>query len=134
MIEKAKQSFYKQGFMNTLGANLVEVKSGFVQIECDLPDKLTQQHGCFHAGLITSIADVACDYVALTMMPKGSDVLTVEFKTNFIRTAKTDKILATGKVVKSGKTLSFCEGVITDVKQETIFATMQATMFCLKPH
>ncbi|WP_445956339.1 PaaI family thioesterase [Yeosuana sp.] len=131
MIEVAKQSFYKQGFMKAIGAKLVSIEKGVVIIECKLNNKLTQQHGFFHAGVITSIADVAYGYAALSMMPKGSDVLTVEFKTNFINAAKTNKIVAKGSLVKSGKTLSFCEGVVTDEKQEIIFATMQSTMICL---
>ena len=132
MIEAARDSFYKQGFMQTLGARLISLEEGIVKIECDFNEKLTQQHGYFHAGVITSIADVACGYAAHSMMPDGSDVLSVEFKTNFIRAAKADKIIAVGKVVKSGKTLTFCEAQVTDGSEEIIFATMQATMMCLK--
>ena len=133
MIETAKKSFDKQGFMKTLGAKLISIEKGIVQIECKLNGMLTQQHGLFHAGVITSIADVACGYAALSIMPKNSDVLTVEFKTNFIRAAQTNKIVAKGIVIKTGKTLTFCEGIVTDTTGETIFATMQATMICLKP-
>lgn len=131
MIETARQSFNRQGFMKTLGAKLVSIEKGEVSIACDLNQSLTQQHGYFHAGVITSIVDVACGYAALSTMPKGSDVLTVEFKTNFIRAADTNKIIATGKVLKTGKTLTFCEGVVTNKKQNIIYATMQATMICL---
>jgi uncharacterized protein (TIGR00369 family) len=132
MIETAKNSFKKQGFMKTLGAKIVSIEKGFVKIECELKKELTQQHGFFHVGVLTSIVDVACGYAALSAMPKNSDVLTVEFKTNFIRAAQADKIIAIEKVIKSGKTLTFCEGKVTDKKEEIIFATMQATMICLK--
>ena len=132
MTEASKGSFYKQGFMKTLGAKLVFIEKGIVKLECDFSEKLTQQHGYFHAGVLTSLADVACGYAAHSMMPEGSDVLSVEFKANFIRAAKADKIIAIGKVVKSGKTLTFCEAKVTDGDEETVFATMQATMICLK--
>ncbi len=131
MTEASRESFYKQGFMKTLGARLVSIEKGLVKIECDFNEKLTQQHGYFHAGVLTSLADVACGYAAHTMMPEGSNVLSVEFKTNFIRAAKADKIIAVGKVVKSGKTLTFCEAKVTDGSEETVFATMQATMICI---
>ena len=131
MIETAAKSFDKQGFMKTLGAKLMSIEEGIVEIECTLNEKLTQQHGFFHAGVMTSLVDVACGYAALTTMSSGSEVLTVEFKINFIRPAKTNKIMAIGKVVKSGKTLVFCEGLITDYKKDIIFATMQATMICI---
>jgi uncharacterized protein (TIGR00369 family) len=132
MIEEAKQSFDQQGFMKTLGAEIIAIEKGMVKIACAKGDHVTQQHGYFHAGVITSIADVACGYAAFMTMPKGSEVLSVEFKTNLMRAAKADRIIATGKVIKSGKTLIFCEAKVTDEKEETIFATFQGTMFCVQ--
>ena len=132
MTEASKQGFYKQGFMKTLGAKLLTIEKGLVKLECDYDEKLTQQHGYFHAGVLTSLADVACGYAAHTLMPSGSEVLSVEFKTNFIRPAKADSIIATGKVIKSGKTLTFCEAKVTDKTEKTLFATMQATMMCMR--
>ena len=134
MIEEAKKSFEKQGFMKTLGAKMIAIEKGMVKIECSLKDELVQQHGFFHAGVITSIADSACGYAALTTMPEGSDVLSVEFKTNLLKAAKSTKIIATGKVVKSGRTLVFCEARITDEKEEILFATLQGTMICIQPN
>ncbi|CAL2055402.1 PaaI family thioesterase [Tenacibaculum sp. 190524A05c] len=132
MIEEAKISFDKQGFMKTLGAEIIHIESGLLKIRCEKHSGLTQQNGFFHAGVLTSIMDVACGYAALTTMPTGSDVLSVEFKTNLMRPAIADVIIATGTVIKSGKTLVFCEAKVTDEKEETIFATLQGTMICLK--
>lgn len=132
MIEEAKKSFEQQGFMKTLGAEIIAIEKGMVKVRCKKKDSLTQQHGYFHAGVITSIADVACGYAAMTTMPKGSEVLSVEFKTNLMRAATADEIIATGKVIKSGRTLVFCEAIVTDESEETIFATLQGTMFCVQ--
>lgn len=133
MIEDAKKSFEKQGFMKTLGAEIIHIEKGLLKIRCKKNNGLTQQNGFFHAGVLTSIMDVACGYAALTTMPKGSDVLSVEFKTNLLRPAKSNTIIATGKVIKSGKTLVFCEAKVTDEKEEAIFTTLQGTMICIKP-
>lgn len=133
MIEEAKRSFDQQGFMKTLGAKIISIEKGLVKISCERTKEVTQQHGYFHAGVITSIADVACGYAAFTTMPEGSEVLSVEFKTNLMKAANADKIIATGKVIKSGRTLIFCEAKVTDESEEIIFATFQGTMFCLQP-
>ncbi len=132
MEKRIKDSFDRQGFMQYLGAELITVKEGLVRITCEHNEQLTQQHGFFHAGVVTSIVDVACGYAAYSMMPEDSNVLTVEFKTNFIRPANAKKIVAEGKVIKSGRTLTFCEGRVTDETGETVFATMMATMACIK--
>ncbi len=132
MYERIKQSFEKQGLMKTLNAQLAEVEKGEVKITCEFSEALTQQHGFFHAGVLTSIVDSACGYSALTMMPDDTEVLSVEFKINFMKPAKTDKLIAIGKVVQSGRTLTICEGFVYDSKQEKLIAKMQATMISVK--
>lgn len=127
------ESFNRQLFMHTLGAKLVLIQKGKVEIECTFEERLTQQNGYFHAGVMTSLVDSACGYAAYTMMPDQSDVLTVEFKINFLKPGKTDKILATGNVLQAGKQLIVCEGVVTDVKREILFARMTSTLITILP-
>ena len=114
--------------MKTLGAEIVSIEEGKVVIACSKNEGLTQQHGFFHAGVLTSICDSACGYAALTVMPETADVLSVEFKINLLRPAVSDKIIATGTVLKNGRTLIVSEGVVTDERQEKIFAKMIGTM------
>ena len=116
--------------MATLGAELVQVAPGEVQISLSPRPELSQQHGYIHAGAITSVLDSACGYAALTVAPAGLDVLTVEFKINFIRPALADRFVAIGKVLKAGKTLTVCHGEVIGEqgsRRETI-AVMQATI------
>ena len=90
---RIRVSFAKQGLMKNFDARLISVEEGKVRIECLKTESLTQQHGFFHAGVLTSIVDSACGYAALTLMPGEKDVLTVEFKVNLLRPANTDKIV-----------------------------------------
>lgn len=77
---------------------------------------------------MTSIVDSACGYAALTQMPEDLEVLSVEFKINFMRPANTPELVAVGKVLKSGTTIPVCEGYAYDQKREKLIAKMQATM------
>ncbi len=131
MESKVRESFDRQKFMTTLGARLTVVESGLVKIECDWQEKLIQQNGFFHAGVITSIVDSACGYAAYSLMPEGSDVLSVEFKINMLNPAKCEKVIAVGRVIKSGRTLTICEGTAYDENEEKILAKMMATMICV---
>lgn len=70
---------------------------------------MTQQHGLMHGGVLASLVDVACGYAALTVMPADREVLTLEFKINFLKPAKTDQVIAVGKVVQ---TISRISGLI----------------------
>lgn len=123
-------SFAAQGLMATLGANLVLVAQGEVRIALDPRPELSQQHGYIHAGALTSVLDSACGYAALTMAPAGLDVLTVEFKINFVRPAIADRFVAIGRVAKAGKTITVCQGEVIGERgaQRTTIAVMQATI------
>jgi uncharacterized protein (TIGR00369 family) len=128
--ERISASFSAQGLMATLGAELVLVAQGEVQIALSARPELSQQHGYIHAGALTSVLDSACGYAALTVAPAGLDVLTVEFKINFIRPAVADRFVAIGKVTKAGRTLTVCRGEVIGEqgsRRETI-AVMQATI------
>ncbi|MEK7433235.1 MAG: PaaI family thioesterase [Cyanobacteriota bacterium] len=134
MLNKQRiiDSFNKQGLMKTLGAELVSIEEGKVSISCELSEKVSQQNGFFHAGALTSIVDSACGYAGLSVMPDNADVLSVEFKINLMKPANIEKVIAIGKVVQAGKTLVICEGIITDPKEEKIYAKMMATMICVR--
>jgi acyl-coenzyme A thioesterase PaaI-like protein len=74
-----RASFARQGFMAHLGAELSAVGAGTCTISCRSRPELTQQHGFMHAGVVAAIADSAAGYAALSLMPAGREVLTVEF-------------------------------------------------------
>src|SRR5687767_5340888 len=86
-FERVRASFARQGMMRTLGAELTLVERGRVDIRLPYSDAASQQHGYLHAAATAAIADSACGYAALTTMPEGSDVLTIEFKVNLLAPA-----------------------------------------------
>ena len=132
---RVRDSFARQAFMATLGARLTSVAPGEVVIELAPRPELGQQHGFVHAGAVTSIVDSACGYAAYTMMPADSDVLSVEFKVNLLAPAVGDLLVATGRVVRAGRTLTVCQGevVARTAGGERTVAVMQATMMRVDP-
>ena len=116
--------------MATLGAELDGVVEGEVRIALLPRPELSQQHGYVHAGVLTTVLDSACGYAALTVAPAGHEVLTVEFKVNFLRPAVADRFVAIGKVIKAGKTLTVCQGEVIGEhgSRREVIAVMQATI------
>jgi uncharacterized protein (TIGR00369 family) len=129
-VEVVRSSFAQQGLMGLYGAQLTRVEPGSVEIEVPYRSDLTQQQGFFHGGVTTAIADTACGYSALTLMPEGCEVLSVEFKINLFAPARGDRLVARGHVVRSGRTITVCQGDVFAVgpEAETHCATMVATM------
>lgn len=126
--ERIHASFNRQAFLTQIGAKLDHVEAGKVVIRCRHKDTLTQQQGLPHGGVVTSVADVSCGYAALTMMSDDAEVLTEEFKIHLMRPANTRKIIASGEVVKAGKTLVIAESTVAGENGGKIIAKMLATM------
>jgi uncharacterized protein (TIGR00369 family) len=77
-------------------------------IELPFRADLAQQHGYFHAGMTSAVADSAGGYAGLTLFPAAAEVLTVEFKINLIAPAHGERLVADAHVVRSGRTLTVC--------------------------
>jgi uncharacterized protein (TIGR00369 family) len=125
-----RASFARQGAMALIRAAIEELAPGVCAVAAAYRPELSQQHGFFHAGITSAIADSAGGYAALTLFPPGSDVLTVEFKINLIAPAHGDVLRARGEVVRSGRTLTICR-VDVEVLRDgaaTVCAVMQQTL------
>ena len=129
-VDEIKNSFARQSVMRLIGAELSRIEPGVIEIDLSYRSDLTQQHGYLHAGIVTTIADSACGYAAYSLMPPGSEVLSVEFKINLLRPARGEHFQARAHVVKSGKTLTVVRADVVSIsgEAEELIATMQATM------
>ncbi|WP_158045593.1 PaaI family thioesterase [Skermanella pratensis] len=130
---KVRSTFEEQPFMRLIGAELVSVAPGTCEISLAVRPDLSQHNGFVHAGVTNAIADNSAGLAAFTLMPPGTDVLSVEFKTNLLAPARGRRLIARGRVEKPGRTLVI---VRSDVYAETDgsevhVAMMQATMICL---
>ncbi len=116
--------------MSTIGATLVHIAPGEADIAIIPNQHVSQQHGLVHAGALAAIADSAAGYAALSLMPSDSGVLTTEFKINLVRPAEGKRIIARGRVVKAGQTLTLAQSdVFAEMNgQEKLVALLTATL------
>jgi len=133
--EDVARSFAQQPIMNLIGARLSLVEPGVIEITLPFRADLVQQHGYLHAGVVATIADSACGYAAYSLMPAGSEVLSVEFKVNLLRPAQGEEFVARAEVIKAGRTLSVVRADVFGIdgkEKRELIATMQGTMICLR--
>jgi uncharacterized protein (TIGR00369 family) len=128
--QRVRDSFNRQNLMSTLGARVERVAPGEVDIMLPVTPEISQQHGFVHAGAIASIADSACGYAALTLLDGDAGVLAVEFKINLMAPGAGESLLARGRVIKSGRTLSICQADVVALENggERNVAVMIATI------
>lgn len=127
---RVRGSFARQTLMRTVGARLLRVSPGEVEIDLRFREDLTQHHGFLAGAVVTAIVDVACGYAAMTLMPPGASVLTIEYKVNFLSPAQGERVIARGRVVRPGRMVTVCAGdvVALHTGREKTVATMLATM------
>lgn len=130
---RVRASFERQGLMAHLGARLSHIGPGRVHIVLPSRPEVTQQHGYFHAGATSAIADSAGGYAAFTLFPEDASVLTVEYKVNLLAPAQGEHIEAVGQVLKSGRTLTICQLEVFAIQgaARSLVAVGQQTLICL---
>lgn len=130
---RVRDSFGRQPFMAHIGARITALAPGFCEITADWRPDLTQQHGFVHGGVLASIADTAGGYAAFSLMPADATVLTVEFKLNMLRPGRGAAMIARGRVLKPGRTLSIVQADVfarDGGREEQVVSSLQ-TLMCL---
>ncbi|MHC5653090.1 PaaI family thioesterase [Stappia sp.] len=128
-------SFARQSFMDTLGASIGRLAPGEVDLVASEAPGLKQQHGFFHAGVSTTLADSAAGYAALSLYPRGYGVLTTEFKMNLLNPGRGARLVARGRVIKPGRTLTVAASDVwgeTDGEPDVHIATGLFTLMALE--
>ena len=131
--ERVRASFMRQNAMALIQATLPVIEYGRTEIHLAVWSGVEQQHGFVHGGVVGMIADSAAGYAAMTLVPSGASVLTVEYKLNLVAAAGGDGLIARGRVVRAGRTLLVTQAEVFAVKagHETLCALMQQTIMVM---
>ncbi|MFO7548807.1 MAG: PaaI family thioesterase [Acidimicrobiia bacterium] len=97
--------FGKAPFIADLGVRLVAAGEGWLDTELDVSERLRQQHGFAHAGVVATLADHTAGGAASTIVPEGRSVLTSQYTIHLLRPAEEDRLRCRGEVVKRGRLL-----------------------------
>jgi uncharacterized protein (TIGR00369 family) len=131
MLQRVQRSLERQGLMRHLGAELLRVVSGECVVTLPFSDKTSQQHGSFHGGAVGALADIAGGYAALTVAPPDMEVVSLEYKINFLAACQGGELCATGRVVKAGKRVIVTSAEVQHIAEDgtqTLCAVMQQTV------
>ena len=108
------------GWMETLGARIVEAEPGRVVLELVAGPEHRHGGGVVQGGVITQIADAAMGMSLATLQPDGMWNTTIELKINFIRPMVEGRLRAVGRVVEMRQTLLFSEADVLDDRDRLV--------------
>ncbi|MFB9994676.1 PaaI family thioesterase [Deinococcus oregonensis] len=105
ILSPAAQELMRRGaegsaFTQWIGTRLRHFEAGRVEIEIDLRPNLTQHHGQAHGAVIGYLADTVSAWAAASV---AGDVVTAEYKLNFLAPARGETLWARGEVLRAGK-------------------------------
>ncbi|MEQ8663242.1 MAG: PaaI family thioesterase [Gammaproteobacteria bacterium] len=131
---RVRASLAAQPLMSSLlGAQATLIEPGRVEIALPVRAALLQPHGNVHGVVASALADSAAGYAAQTLLAADADVVTVEYKINFLAAGVGTRIRASGRVLRAGRTLSVCAADVyaEEDGRSTLFAHMVATMMAV---
>jgi uncharacterized protein (TIGR00369 family) len=118
--------FTKAEFIRHLGIELVSVGEGTCETRLSIKPEHGQQHGHIHAGVITTLADHTAGGAARAAVAAGFDVLTIEFKINFLKPGSGKELRAKGKALRAGRSIAVAESEVYD--GEALIAKCTSTL------
>lgn len=136
-VERVRASLASQRFMHEgLGARVGAVTPGHVEVYADARPDLLQPGGQVHGSVLAALADSATGYAAQTLLAPDFDIVTVEFKVNFLSPGFGTRFIARGRVLRAGRTLFVCAGDVVAVQDagEKVVAHLVTTMMAVPVH
>lgn len=130
---RVRNSFLRQGAMAHLGVEFAAIEAGRCELRLPYRPEVGQQHGYFHGGVVGTLADTAGGYAAFSLMAAEASILTVEYKLNLLAPAEGELLIAIGRVIKPGRTLtiSSVEVFVERAGRRTLCALMQQTLMAI---
>ncbi len=125
---------YSRGFIKYCQFEAEVVKRGYFQARVKIEEHHRQQDGFIHAGVMATMADHTAGYSAFTTVPEDIQILTIEFKINFLRPAYGDALICRSKVIRDGSQILISESEVLDVREEGEFLAAKAMVTLMAVH
>ena len=124
---------YCRGFIDYCGYRPEVIRWGYFQSRVDILEHHRQQDGFIHAGVMATMADHTAGYAAFTTVPEEFQILTIEFKVNFLRPAFGDALRCRSRVIREGNQIIISESEVFDQREgeETLVAKALVTLMAV---
>jgi uncharacterized protein (TIGR00369 family) len=119
---------YSRGFIRFCGLGGVNVEWGRFVSTVKIEECHRQQDGFIHAGVMATMADHTAGYSAFTTVPEGIQILTIEFKINFLRPAFGESLICDSRVIREGRQIIVAESEVSDVRDGEQVLVAKATV------
>ncbi|HEY7038009.1 MAG TPA: PaaI family thioesterase [Methylomirabilota bacterium] len=103
-----------------IGFRIASVEPGRVVVEMDVEPRHANPMGTVHGGVLCDLADAAMGMAYASTLDEGETFTTLELKINFLKPVRTGPLVATGRVVKGGRSIGLVECDVVDDKDRLV--------------
>jgi len=105
---------FRQGFIAYCQFEGEVVQRGYFRSRVKIEDHHRQQDGFIHAGVMATMADHTAGYAAFSTVEESFQILTIEFKINFLKPAYGDSLVCRSRVIREGSQVIVAESEVFD--------------------
>ncbi|GAB4313674.1 MAG: PaaI family thioesterase [Candidatus Zixiibacteriota bacterium] len=128
-----RKRFRDVPFLQLLKMRVDEIGSGTVTVSMPIRPQIRQYLGVAHGGALSALADTAATFACLTILPLGTEVVTIEFKLNFLEPVVQRRAIAAARVVRMGGRTAVVEATVTESGSRKPACVGLFTMAVLRP-
>lgn len=125
---------YSRGFIKHCGYEAEVMRRGYFQSRVEIEERHRQQDGFIHAGVMATMADHTAGYAAFTTVPDDFQILTIEFKVNFLRPAYGERLVCRSRIIREGVQILIGESEVFDQRGEEEALVAKALVTLMAVH
>ncbi len=111
-FEELKNFFSNDRYaISTTGCKIISAENGKARVEIDIDDRHYNGNNVIQGGVTFTLADFSA---AVAANSEEIAFVSADGNISYLSAGTGKKLIAEAEVIKKGKTLSFCETVITD--------------------
>jgi uncharacterized protein (TIGR00369 family) len=137
-ISKERTAFlardFSRGFIKYCRFEADVIRRGYFQSKVHILQQHRQQDGFIHAGVMATMADHTAGYAAFTVVPEEFQILTIEFKVNFLRPAYGQELICRSKVIREGSQVIVAESEVSDKRRGQEVGAAKAMVTLMAVH
>lgn len=127
-------SDYSRGFIRHCEIEAIEISRGKFTSRVRIGEHHRQQDGFIHAGVMATMADHTAGYAGFTMVPPDFQILTVEFKINFLKPAHGEFLMCRSSIIREGSTILIGESNVYDIMENREELVAKALVTLMSVH
>jgi uncharacterized protein (TIGR00369 family) len=118
-------------FFVMMGIDVVSIGEGAAQLSMKVRPDMHNGVGWMQGGIFTAMADEAMALALYTVISPGEQIATISETTSFLKGARDEVLIATGRVVRKGRRVAFTESEVRKESSEGEILARCAAAFAI---